>query len=487
MPDFSVAYIRKGLDAKEFSVAEVADQYTKRIAATNPQLNSFITVVDGDHVAAHTAHAQAEIDAGNQGPLTGVPYAAKDIFCTRGVRTTGASKILDNYIPPYSATTIDKCRDAVLLGKTNLDEFAMGSSSEYSAYGVTKNPFDLHRVAGGSSGGSAAAVAAGQAPFAFGTDTGGSIRLPAAFCNVVGFKPTYGRISRYGVMPMASSLDTVGTFTRDVADAALLLEQFAGHDPLDSTTSTAAIESYSAALTGDIKGVRVGIPKEYAAVDGMDPVIAKAYSDTRAKLQSLGAEVVDISLPHTEYAMATYYILCPSEVSSNMGKYDGMQYGTRAAGKSLEEVFLNSREQGIGAEVKRRIMIGTFCLSSGYYDAYYKKAQQARTLIKQDFTHAFANVDVIFTPVTPVLPFLIGARTQDPIQMYLADLFTIPMNLAGVPALSLPVGSANGLPIGMQVIANQFKESTLLRVAHALEQALRLPALPLDKTLDTAK
>lgn len=481
MPEYTVKQIREGLDKKEFSVTELTEQYAAQIEKTNPTLNSFLTVLPKEERVRHAAHAQAEIDAGNQSTLTGVPYAAKDIFCTRGVRTTGASKILDQYIPPYSATVIEKCRDAVLLGKTNLDEFAMGSSTDYSAYGATRNPFDTTLVAGGSSGGSAAAVAAGQAAFAFGTDTGGSIRLPAAFCNVVGLKTTYGRVSRYGVMPMASSLDTVGFFTRDVYDSALLLEQFAGHDPMDSTTPDVPVEQYTQSLNGDVKGMRIGIPKEYSNVEGSDSAVIEAYKKTQAELTKLGAELVDVSLPHTEYAMATYYILCPSEVSSNMAKYDGMQYGTRAQGATLEDVFMNSREQGIGAEVKRRIMIGTFCLSSGYYDAYYKKAQQARTLIIKDFTDAFEKVDVLLTPVSPSLPFAIGAKTSDPIQMYLADLFTIPVNLSGMTAIAVPVAHAGHLPVGMQFIGGQFQEAKIFKVAHAVEKSLDLPPLPLDK------
>ncbi|MBI2411526.1 MAG: Asp-tRNA(Asn)/Glu-tRNA(Gln) amidotransferase subunit GatA [Candidatus Kerfeldbacteria bacterium] len=468
--------IRKKLDSKEISVLELTEQYLERISDTNATLNSFITVT-AEHARERATHAQAEIDAGQHSALTGIPYAAKDLFCTRGIQTTGASKILKGYIPPYSATAIEKCHDAVLLGKTNMDEFAMGSSTEHSAYGPTKNPYDLERVPGGTSGGSSAAVAAGLVPFAFGTDTGGSIRQPASFCNIVGFKPTYGRISRYGVMPTASSFDTVGVFTQTVADSAFLLHELAGHDPLDATTPDVAVDDYLAAVHGatDLKGVRIGIPKEYFSVEGFDPAIKKKCEAVIALCERLGATIQEISLPNTPYSLAAYYILNPSEVSSNLARYDGMQYGSRAAdATTLEEVFVKTREQGFGPEAKRRIMIGTFCLSSGYYDAYYKKAQQVRTLVKQDFEHALQIVDIILAPVSPVLPFKIGERSNDPVEMYLADIFTLPVSLAGIPALSLPIGFVNRLPTSVQFIAPQFQESRLLRVAHVVEQAAAL-------------
>lgn len=471
--------LRNKLDSKEISAVELTDMHLERIRSTNEQLNSFITVTE-EHARERAQHAQAEIDNGNQGKLTGIPYAAKDIFCTKGIRTTAASRILEHYIPPYSATVIDKCHDAVLLGKTNTDEFAMGSSTEHSAYGPSKNPYDLSRVPGGSSGGSAVAVASNQAAFAFATDTGGSIRQPAAFCHVVGFKPTYGRISRYGVIAMASSFDTVGFFTRTIGDSAYLLEELAGADPLDSTTPQVPVQKYTEALQGNIKGLRIGIPKEYLEVEGFDPAIKNRFQEVVKTLEGLGAHIQEISLPHTKYALPAYYVLIPSEVSSNLARYDGMQYGKPADNaKSLEEVFLKTREQGFGPEVKRRIMIGTFCLSSGYVDAYYKKAQQVRTLVKKDFDDALQSVDVILAPTTPTLPFTIGEKAQDPVAMYLADIFTLPVNLAGVPAVSMPVGYINGLPTAVQFIAPQFQENRLFQAGSALEAALNIETIPL--------
>ncbi|MFH1426223.1 MAG: Asp-tRNA(Asn)/Glu-tRNA(Gln) amidotransferase subunit GatA [Candidatus Kerfeldbacteria bacterium] len=472
MDDLSILQLREKLDSKELSAIDLAEHYLNRILETNDTLNSFITV-DTEHVREHAKHAQAEIDNGNQSRLTGIPYAAKDLFCTKGVRTTAGSHILNEYVPPYSATVINRLRDGVLLGKTNMDEFAMGASTEYSAYGPTKNPYDLERVPGGSSGGSAVAVAAGQAPFALGTDTCGSTRQPASFCNVVGLKPTYGRISRYGVVALASSLDTVGIFARSVEDAAVVLEQIAGEDALDATTPSEPIDDYLSRMSDDISKMRVGIPKEFIEMDGFDPEVKESFERTVELLAEIGATIEEVSLPHTRYAVPAYYILCPSEASSNLARYDGIQYGKPSPdAKTLEEVFLKTREQGFGPEAKRRIMIGTFCLSSGYFDAYYKKAQQVRTLIREDFDEAYTKVDVLLAPTAPTLPFKLGEKSKDPIAMYLSDIFTGPASLAGVPTISVPSGFVQDLPVGVQFIGPQFGESKILAAARALEQAV---------------
>jgi aspartyl-tRNA(Asn)/glutamyl-tRNA(Gln) amidotransferase subunit A len=390
------------------------------------------------------------------------------------VRTTCASKILDNYIAPYDASAFARLRaqGAVLLGKLNMDEFAMGSSNENSAYGAVRNPWDTTRVPGGSSGGSAACVAARQAPAALGTDTGGSIRQPASHCGVVGLKPTYGRVSRYGVIAYASSLDQVGPVTRDVRDCALLLQAIAGHDPLDSTSVDMPVPDYAASLIPDLKGVRIGLPKEYF-IAGLDADVHAAVEAAVATCRALGADVVEVSLPHTEYAVACYYLIATAEASSNLARYDGVRFGRRAAsGGGLIDMFMQSRAEGFGSEVKRRIMLGTYALSTGYYDAYYLKAQKVRTLVRQDFLAAFEQVDVLLTPVAPTPAFALGEKTADPLQMYLSDIFTIPVNLAGTCALSLPCGVApNGLPIGLQLIGKPFAEGELLRAAYAYEQA----------------
>ncbi len=476
----SIRELRKQLDDKKVSVKEVVDHYLKRITQTNSDLNSFITV-DTKHAREHAEHAQAEIDNNNQSPLTGIPYAVKDIFCTRGLRTTAGSRILNEYVPPYSATSVERCKDAVLLGKTNCDEFAQGASNEYSAFGPAKNPYDLERVPGGSSGGSAVSVASGQALFALGTDTGGSTRLPAGFCNVVGFKPTYGRISRYGVISMASSFDTVSIFSRSVADSAYVLRELAGEDPLDSTTPRVPVDDYVHEIEQSIQGLRIGVPKEAIELEGLDPHVRTIHDETVKLLSGLGAEVVEVSLPHImKYGLATYYILIPSEVSSNMARFDGMQYGEPAAGaETLEQAFVRTRQLGFGPEVRRRVMTGTFCLSAGYVDAYYKKAQKVRTLIREDFAEAFRVVDLLFMPTSSTPPFKIGAQDQDPIAMYLADIFMVPATLAGVPAISLPAGAVGNLPIGMQLIGPQFKDSVVLRAAHALEQEIPAPSCSL--------
>jgi len=444
-----------------------------RIAAVEPQIGSFITVTP-EQALADAAAADRRIAAGQMDVLTGIPLALKDIFLTEGIRTTCGSRILSNFVPPYSATSWERLKErgVVLLGKLNQDEFAMGSSNESSAYGIVRNPWDQTRIPGGSSGGSAAAVAARQATATLGTDTGGSIRQPASHCGCVGLKPTYGRVSRYGVIAYASSLDQVGPLTRDVTDSAIMLGALAGHDPKDSTSVDTPVPDYTAALTGNIKGLRIGLPREYF-ISGLDPDVQSAVDQAIQTLRSLGAEFVDISLPHTDYAVATYYLIATAEASSNLARYDGVRFGHRAEGTAgLLDMYTKSRSQGFGAEVKRRIMLGTYALSSGYYDAYYVKAQKVRTLIMQDFMRAFEGVDLILTPVAPTPAFKIGEKVDDPLQMYLSDIFTIPVNLAGTCALSLPAGfSSGGLPIGLQLIGKPFGEATILRAAHAFEQA----------------
>jgi aspartyl-tRNA(Asn)/glutamyl-tRNA(Gln) amidotransferase subunit A len=449
-----------------------------------PGLNAFLTL-DRDGALASAKAADARRQAGQVlGPLDGVPLAVKDIFCTKGVRTTVASKILANYVPPYDATAVVKLRSqgAVLLGKLNMDEFAMGSSNENSAFGPVRNPWDLERTPGGSSGGSAAAVAARLAFGTLGTDTGGSIRQPAALSGVVGLKPTYGRVSRYGVVAFASSLDQVGPFGRTVRDTALQLGAIAGHDPHDSTSIPQEVPDYLANIEGGVKGLRLGVPKEYF-IAGIDPEVEAAVRAAIDTYQRLGAEIVEVSLPHTEYATATYYIVATAEASSNLARFDGVRYGHRTSdAKGLLEMYLKSRAEGFGDEVKRRIMLGTYALSAGYYDAYYVRAQKVRALIKRDFDEAFTKVDAIITPTSPTAAFKLGEKTADPLQMYLADIFTISCNLAGLPGLSMPAGfTAGGLPIGVQLLGKALDEATLLRVARAYERETkfheRAPAL----------
>ena len=457
----------------ELSSQELTLAAFQRISETDDKIHAYITLCrDAALAQAKEADERLKQD-GNAQPLLGIPIAVKDNFLTRGLRTTCASKILGDFMPPYDATAIKHIRDAgaVITGKTNLDEFAMGSSAENSAFFPTRNPWNMERVPGGSSGGSAAAVAADQCVAALGTDTGGSIRQPAAFCGVVGLKPTYGRVSRYGIIAFASSMDQVGPITKDVRDCALMLEAIAGHDPADSTSTDRSVPRYSDALTGDVKGLRLGVPKEYF-ISGIAPEVEHAVRDAIRLLETNGAVVEEISLPHTEYAVAVYYIVATAEASSNLARYDGMRFGHRAGAKDLLETYMLSREEGFGPEVKRRIMLGTYALSAGYYDAYYLKAQGVRALIKQNFDAAFQRCDAIITPTAPSTAFKIGEKIEDPLQMYLSDIYTISINLAGVPALSLPCGfDANGLPIGMQVIGKHFDESTILRLAYAYEQA----------------
>jgi aspartyl-tRNA(Asn)/glutamyl-tRNA(Gln) amidotransferase subunit A len=471
--DLTLAELRAKLDNRELSAVEVTNAYLDRIAATDPDINAFITQCNETAIVEAQAADQA-IAAGEVAPLTGLPIAAKDIFNTTGLRTTCASRILENYISPYDATVIARIKEqkAVIVGKLNMDEFAMGSSNETSAFGAVRNPWDLESVPGGSSGGSAACIAARQAAAALGTDTGGSVRQPASFCSVVGLKPTYGRVSRYGVVAYASSLDQVGPITRDVRDCALLLQAIAGYDPADSTSVNTPVPDYQANLSGDLKGLRIGLPKEYL-IEGLNDDVRKAVEQASATYQELGAEIVEVTLPHTAYAVACFYLIATAEASSNLARYDGVRYGLRDENaEKLIDMYMQSRAAGFGAEIKRRIMLGTYALSSGYYDAYYLKAQKVRTLIRQDFLDAFEKVDTLLTPVAPTPAFALGEKTNDPLQMYLSDIFTIPVNLAGTCAMSLPCGfSAKGLPIGLQLIGKPFDEATLLRTAHAFEQA----------------
>jgi aspartyl-tRNA(Asn)/glutamyl-tRNA(Gln) amidotransferase subunit A len=461
------------LRKREFSSVELTEAVFERIAGTESKIRAYLTLAR-DAALEQARQADERLKQGRAtSPLLGVPLAVKDNFLTRGLRTTCASKMLANFIPPYDATTVRMLRatGAVITGKTNLDEFAMGSSAENSAFFPTRNPWNLERIPGGSSGGSAAAVAADQCIAALGTDTGGSIRQPAACCGIVGLKPTYGRVSRFGIIAFASSMDQVGPLTKDVRDSALLLEVIAGHDPADSTSFDRPVPRYSEALTGNVKGVRLGIPKEYF-VRGMQPEVDLAVRTAIRALEKNGAVIEEISLPHTEYAVAVYYIVATAEASSNLARYDGMRYGHSVHAKDLTDTYMISRQEGFGAEVKRRIMLGTYALSAGYYDAYYLKAQRVRTLIKQDFDEAFKHCDVIVTPTAPTTAFKLAAKIQDPLQMYLSDIYTISINLAGLPALSLPCGfDQAGMPIGMQIVGKHFDEATILRVSHAYEQA----------------
>lgn len=465
-----VAEIRRGLKAGKFSSVEITQDYLARIALHNPALNCFISVTD-EIALAQARQADAALARGESAALTGVPLAHKDLFCTDGVKTSCASRILDNFIAPYDATVIENFKrdGAVMLGKTNMDEFAMGSSNENSYYGCVANPWNTEYVPGGSSGGSAAAVAAGLALGASGTDTGGSIRQPAALCGITGIKPTYGRVSRYGMIAFGSSLDQGGPFARSAEDCALLLQTMSGFDPRDSTSAEQAVPDYGAALGQGIEGLKIGLPQEYFA-DGLDAGIGAVIENAIEELQKLGAVIVDISLPNTGLSIPTYYVVAMAECSSNLSRFDGVRFGHRCDNPTdLEDLYKRSRGEGFGAEVKRRIMIGSYALSKGYYDAYYLKAQQLRRLIKQDFQQAFDSVDLILGPTTPETAFKIGAKTDDPVSMYLQDIYTISLNLAGLPGMSLPVGFCDGLPVGMQLIGNYFNESGLLNAAHCYQ------------------
>ncbi len=480
--------LRDLLDRGEVSAVDVTEAHLARVQSVESHVNAFITVMD-DVARAQARAADERIRNGSAGPLTGIPVGLKDILCTVDAPTTAGSRLLENYISPYDATVVRMLReqDAVFIGKTNTDEFAMGSSTEHSAYKTTGNPWDLNHVPGGSSGGSAAAVGAHEVAVSLGSDTGGSIRQPAGFCGVVGLKPTYGRVSRYGLIAFASSLDQIGPFSRTVEDAALVLGAVSGKDHCDSTSVEIDVPDYRAALGGDLTGVRIGVADEYQ-IDGMDSRVEGLFKRGIEDLERLGAEIVPISLPHTEHALATYYIVAPAEASANLARFDGVKYGLSIREDTLLDTYLRTRGEGFGAEVKRRIMLGTYALSSGYYDAYYVQAQKVRTLIKRDFDEAFEKVDVIAAPTSPTVSFEKGARTDDPIQMYLSDVFTIPANMAGIPGVAVPCGFVDGLPASLQFMGRAFDEATILRVAHAYEQGTEWHAHrpPLDEALGLA-
>ncbi len=463
----SIAELGAGLRAGDFSSVDLTRHFLDRIERLDPALNSFVTVTGETALAAAEA-ADVALKLGQATPLTGIPIVQKDIFCTRGVRTSCGSRMLDSFVSPYDSSVTRKLLEAgaVSLGKANMDEFAMGSSNETSHYGPVRNPWDTQRVPGGSSGGSAAAVAACLAAAATGTDTGGSIRQPAALCGITGLKPTYGRVSRFGMIAFASSLDQAGPMTRSAEDAALLLQAMAGFDERDSTCADEPVPDYSAGLQDSLEGLRIGLPKEYFG-EGLDAGVAASIEAAIEVYRSLGAEVVDISLPNTHLAVPTYYVVAPAECSSNLSRFDGVRFGYRCeAPKDLEDLYKRSRGEGFGAEVKRRIMIGTYALSAGYYDAYYLKAQKTRHLISDDFSRAFEQVDVIMGPTSPTTAFKLGEKVDDPVTMYLNDIYTIATNLAGLPGMSLPVSQINGLPVGLQIIGNYFAEARLLNVAH---------------------
>lgn len=461
----------------EIKAAALVEESLKLAKKSQGQLNAFITICEEEALKRARQVDQAVADRKDPGPLAGVPIAVKDLLLTKGVKTTAASKILDGFVPTYSSTVIEKLENAgaIIVGKTNLDEFAMGASNENSAYGPVKNPWDLTRVPGGSSGGSAAVVAANITPGSIGTDTGGSIREPASFCGITGIKPTYGRVSRYGVVAFASSLDQVGPMAKNVEDAALMLEVISGKDGHDSTSASVDVPAFSRNIPDDVKGLKIGLPKEYF-VDGIEPEVRKAVENSIAVLKSRGAEVVDISLPHTSYGIAVYYIIAPCEASSNLARYDGVRYGFRAQGASdIQDLYTRSRGEGFGPEPKRRIMLGTYALSSGYYDAYYNKACQVRRLIRDDFLKAFAKCDLIATPVTTGPAFKLGEKSADPLKMYLNDIFTLSPSLAGIPALSVNCGyTKEGLPIGLQLMGKHFDESKIIRAGYTVEKHLGL-------------
>ena len=459
------------LTDKQISSVELTQAHLERIQAVEPKVASYVTVTT-ELALEQALAADKRIASGNPAPLTGIPLQLKDNLVTRGVRTTCSSKMLENFIPPYNATVWSKisAQNGVLLGKGNLDEFAMGSSTENSAFHPTKNPWNLDLVPGGSSGGPAAAVAARECLFSLGSDTGGSIRQPASLCGVVGLKPTYGLVSRYGLVAFASSLDQIGPMTRDVADAAIVLGAIAGHDPNDSTSLVAPVPNYMRSIGQTIKGLRIGVPKEYF-VEGIESGVEKSVRESIRVLEDLGALIYETSLPTTKYALAVYYIIAPSEASANLARYDGVKYGLSADGSTMFEAMEKTKQEGFGPEVKRRIMLGTYALSAGFYDAYYLRAQKVRTLIRQEFDEAFQNFDALVTPTSPSVAFQLGAKTNDPYQMYLNDIFTIPVNIAGLPAISVPSGFSKGLPVGLQFIAPSLREDTLFRIAHAYQQA----------------
>ena len=472
MHDKTLKELADALATGRISSVELTQLYLDRITRLDPQLNSFITVTEERALAQAKAADEARA-AGNAGPLAGVPIAHKDIFCTNGVKTSCGSKMLDNFIAPYNATVVEKMNDAglVTLGKTNMDEFAMGSSNESSFYGPVKNPWNTDYVPGGSSGGSAAAVAARLTPAATGTDTGGSIRQPASLCGITGLKPTYGRVSRWGMIAFASSLDQGGPMAQTAEDAALLMNVMAGFDPRDSTSTDIEVPDYTATLNDSLEGLRIGLPKEFFG-EGLEADVEKCVQDAIREYEKLGAKVVEISLPNTHLSIPAYYVVAPAEASSNLSRFDGVRFGHRCADPAnLEDLYKRSRGEGFGEEVKRRIMVGTYALSAGYYDAYYLKAQKVRRLIKNDFDAAFQQVDVIMGPTAPHAGFKLGEKAADPVAMYLSDIYTIGVNMAGLPGLSLPAGQSNGLPVGLQIIGNYFAEARLLNVAHRFQQA----------------
>lgn len=472
MLPMTLSEILTGLDEKTFSSEEITRHYLDRINAYNGELNCFITVCESKAMHAAKAADQRR-SSGNANLLEGLPLAHKDLFCTKDTLTTCASNILSNFIPPYESTVTGKLQSAgaICLGKTNMDEFAMGSSSENSCFGPVRNPWDQARVPGGSSGGSAAAVAAGLCPVATGTDTGGSIRQPAAFCGLTGLKPTYGRVSRLGMIAFASSLDQGGPIAQNAEDAAILLQIMAGHDALDSTSANHPVDDYRKDLNEDLAGLTIGLPEQYFTEE-VDSGITTALREAMKVWQGLGITFKEVSLPHTKLSVPAYYVIAPAEASANLARFDGVRYGKRCENpKDLDDLYMRSREEGFGEEVQRRILLGTYALSAGYFDAYYRQAQKIRRLIKNDFVRVFADVDMLLCPTTPNLAFRLGEKTSDPVQMYLEDIFTIPTSLAGLPALSLPCGQQAGLPIGMQLIGNYFQESRLLNVAHRYQQA----------------
>jgi aspartyl-tRNA(Asn)/glutamyl-tRNA(Gln) amidotransferase subunit A len=471
----TVESTRIAIREKQFTSGRVVDEFYKKIVAEDPEIQAYLTLCQ-DRAQQKARQIDDLVGRGEAlPPLAGVPVAIKDVMVTKGIRSTAGSRILQNFIPPYDCTAVARLEaaGAILLGKTNCDEFAMGSSNENSAYGPVRNPRDKSRVPGGSSGGSAAAVAAGTAVAALGSDTGGSIRQPAAFCGVVGLMPTYGRVSRYGLIAFASSLDHIGPLTKTVKDAAIILRYIAGRDPMDSTSADVPVPDYEQDIEKPVRGLKLGVPKEYFA-EGLDAEVRAAVEAAIQQLAADGCEIVPISLPHTSYAIPTYYVIATAEASANLARYDGVRYGYRTARpRTLSEMYRKSRDEGFGAEVKRRIMLGTYALSSGYYDAYYLKAQKVRTLLARDFEAAFRQVDAIATPTTPTAAFKLGEKTDDPLQMYLADIYTVVGDLVGVPGISVPCGKTkSGLPIGVQILGKHFDESTVLRLGHAVEHGL---------------
>ena len=474
--NLTVHELKEKLDKKETTISEINKAYVERIKEKEPEVNAFVTVLAEDALKK-AQEVEEKVNNGEiKTSLAGIPIGIKDNICTKGVKTTCSSKMLENFTSPYDATVMEKINseNLITLGKLNMDEFAMGASTEYSAFKKTCNPWDLNKVPGGSSGGSAAAVAAGLVPWALGSDTGGSVRQPASFCGVVGLKPTYGLISRYGLVAFASSLDQIGPITKDVKDSAMLLNIIAGHDEKDTTSLNVEKKDYTKALKNDVKGLRIGIPKEYFG-EGINKEVKEALEKAIEEYKAMGAIVEECSIPIAEYALATYYIIACAEASSNLGRFDGIRYGYRTSNfKNLRDIFINSRTEGFGKEVKRRIILGTYVLSSGYYDAYYKKAQQVRTLVKKEFDKAFEKYDILITPTAPTVAFDIGQRSNNPLEMYLADICTVSINIAGLPGISIPCGvDSNGMPIGMQIVGKHFAEETILNAAYTYEQRVK--------------